>query len=409
MAHASQVDLAACGEFKPHPAHEAALRELPHHIQVRMNRSGLNRCLNCWLFRRDHKKHADAKVKGWLHKKWHPEDNEISMGHFSLVALDRLDRFKIPSDNHSDVFEIGSILYDEFSKKDDIPVPSHRLIPPKDREAFVECFEAFYKRLFNDAQMKVLFAIDETGFGRDLGYREHGRRLGLFCLWRICGDKEYMNYRCRATAKCPYQMDVYHKLGPSHGGAKKAGGIKIGERSAFTITQSRRWLGHQWCAFRENASEDLCKAVVSWLASLIDLYGPFCDDSLMDEKEALRRAKEWSRAMAEEEAAIPSATTLRCPFSGATEFPRAAAAVAQTPPLPIPADEDYELQRALRESALAAGPAESETQVPRVPALPPIHAQLHRANTTRAVCKFGPNCYRRNPEHFEEFAHPWLD
>jgi hypothetical protein len=381
-----------------------------------MNRSGLNRCLNCWLFRRDHIKHADEKVKGWLHKKWRPGDNEISIGHFSLDILDRLDRFKIPSDNHSDVLEIGDILYDEFSKEGDIPVPSHRLIRPGDQEAFVRCFEAFYKRLFNDAQMKVLFAKGETGFGRDLGYREHGRRLGLFCLWRICGDKEYMNYRCSATAKCPYQMDVYHKLAPSHGGAKKAGGIKIGDRSAFTITQSRRWLGHQWCAFRENASEDLCKAVVSWLASLIDLYGPFCDDSLMDEKEAFRRAKEWSRAMAEEEAAIPSASTLHCPFSGARgsasghcPISGAAAAAAATPVLLVSADEDDELQRALRESALAARPAENPSQVPPVPALPPSYARVHRQATTRAACKFGPNCYRRNPDHFEEFAHPWLD
>merc|ERR1719230_2061670 len=195
----------------------------------------------------------------------------------------------------------------------------------------------------------------------DLGYKEHGRRPGLFCLWRICGDKEYMKSRSSATAKCPYQMNLYHKLAPGHGNAKRNGGIKVGDRFAFTVTQSRRWLGHQWCAWRENASEDLCKAVVSWLASIIDLYGPFCDDSLMDEKEALRRAKEWSRAMAEEEAAIPSASTLRCPFSGARgaasghcPFSGAAAAAVETPPLPGAIYEDDELERALRESALAA-------------------------------------------------------
>ncbi|KAJ3055642.1 hypothetical protein HK097_009841 [Rhizophlyctis rosea] len=28
---------------------------------------------------------------------------------------------------------------------------------------------------------------------------------------------------------------------------------------------------------------------------------------------------------------------------------------------------------------------------------------------TRAVCKYGTNCYRKNPVHFAEYAHPWLD
>jgi len=27
----------------------------------------------------------------------------------------------------------------------------------------------------------------------------------------------------------------------------------------------------------------------------------------------------------------------------------------------------------------------------------------------RPVCKFGPSCYQRNPEHLREFAHPWRD
>jgi hypothetical protein len=24
-------------------------------------------------------------------------------------------------------------------------------------------------------------------------------------------------------------------------------------------------------------------------------------------------------------------------------------------------------------------------------------------------CKYGPGCYRKNPAHFAEFSHPWLD
>jgi len=278
-----------------------------------------------------------------------------------MDVFQRLDRFKVPPYNDVDVFAIGSILYEEFSKEN-VPVPSPRLIQPRNREAFIGCFEEFYKRLFNDAQMEVLFAVGEPGFGRDLGYREHGRRLGLFCLWRMCGDKEYVKYRSCATAKCPHQMALYHKLGPSHQGAKNTGGIKIGTRSAFTILQSRRWLGHQWCAFRENAPEELCKAVVSWLASIVDLYGPFCDDGLMEEEEALKRATAWSRAMAEEEAALASLNMRTCPFSGAASGracpfsgSTASSSTAPAPPPMLSEDEDEELKWALRESALAAG------------------------------------------------------
>ncbi len=25
------------------------------------------------------------------------------------------------------------------------------------------------------------------------------------------------------------------------------------------------------------------------------------------------------------------------------------------------------------------------------------------------VCKYGQQCFRKNPQHFKEFAHPWLD
>lgn len=28
---------------------------------------------------------------------------------------------------------------------------------------------------------------------------------------------------------------------------------------------------------------------------------------------------------------------------------------------------------------------------------------------TRPVCKYGPSCYRKNPDHLKEFAHPWLE
>lgn len=27
----------------------------------------------------------------------------------------------------------------------------------------------------------------------------------------------------------------------------------------------------------------------------------------------------------------------------------------------------------------------------------------------REICKYGKNCYRKNPEHHKQFAHPWLN
>jgi hypothetical protein len=306
----------------------------------------------------DHNPCADANVKGWLHKDWYPEDCAIDVSHFSQDIFHRLDHFKVPAYNDIDVFAIGSILYEEFSKEN-IPVPSPRFIFPGSREAFIGCFEQFYNRLFNDAQMEVLFAAGEPGFGRDLGYKEHGRRLGLFCLWRMCGDKEYVKYRSCATAKCPHQFALYHKLGPSHQGAKITNGVKIGTSPAFTIAQSRRWLGHQWCAFRENAPVELCKAVVSWLASIVDLYGPFCDDDLMEEDQALKRATACSRAMAEEEAAMASLSMRSCPFSGATTVracpfsgATSSSSAAKSPRFRLVKDEMEQLEWALRESAL---------------------------------------------------------
>ena len=25
------------------------------------------------------------------------------------------------------------------------------------------------------------------------------------------------------------------------------------------------------------------------------------------------------------------------------------------------------------------------------------------------ICRYGPSCYRTNPEHFKEFSHPWAN
>merc|ERR1719343_209420 len=36
-------------------------------------------------------------------------------------------------------------------------------------------------------------------------------------------------------------------------------------------------------------------------------------------------------------------------------------------------------------------------------------ARMSVTADTRPVCKHGTKCYRQNPAHFVEFAHPWLD
>lgn len=39
----------------------------------------------------------------------------------------------------------------------------------------------------------------------------------------------------------------------------------------------------------------------------------------------------------------------------------------------------------------------------------PAKRARHAPSSSGPVCKYGPRCYRTNPAHFAEFAHPWLD
>ena len=34
--------------------------------------------------------------------------------------------------------------------------------------------------------------------------------------------------------------------------------------------------------------------------------------------------------------------------------------------------------------------------------------EIDREGGPLPLCKFGEECYRKNPQHFKEFAHPWL-
>lgn len=47
-------------------------------------------------------------------------------------------------------------------------------------------------------------------------------------------------------------------------------------------------------------------------------------------------------------------------------------------------------------------------QVKRTPSSPPSHLLTGPPPGPTTVCKYGPSCYRKNPVHFQEFAHPWL-
>jgi len=35
--------------------------------------------------------------------------------------------------------------------------------------------------------------------------------------------------------------------------------------------------------------------------------------------------------------------------------------------------------------------------------------QLDELENELPICMFGPTCYRKNPDHFREFRHPWLN
>lgn len=50
----------------------------------------------------------------------------------------------------------------------------------------------------------------------------------------------------------------------------------------------------------------------------------------------------------------------------------------------------------------------SPKQPPTRPAAPPVPFQTRLPPGPTVICKYGKACYRRNPVHFQEFAHPWL-
>jgi len=59
--------------------------------------------------------------------------------------------------------------------------------------------------------------------------------------------------------------------------------------------------------------------------------------------------------------------------------------------------------------------APSQSQMDSQKPSPKNQSQMSSQDSTtsskpgKPVCQFGPKCYRRNPQHFQEFAHPWKD
>jgi hypothetical protein len=50
----------------------------------------------------------------------------------------------------------------------------------------------------------------------------------------------------------------------------------------------------------------------------------------------------------------------------------------------------------------------SPKQPPPPPAAPPTPFKTRLPPGPTVICKYGKACYRRNPVHFQEFAHPWI-
>lgn len=69
----------------------------------------------------------------------------------------------------------------------------------------------------------------------------------------------------------------------------------------------------------------------------------------------------------------------------------------------IDEEEDSEIQEPEPDEDLP--PRARKSPSPRSPA-PPVATSLPLGPTV--VCKYGKACYRKNPVHFQEFAHPWL-
>lgn len=71
------------------------------------------------------------------------------------------------------------------------------------------------------------------------------------------------------------------------------------------------------------------------------------------------------------------------------------------------ADMDSELDEPEPEEDKSRSKPRPSAPVRSIPAAQPNLSTRPPAGPT-TVCKYGKSCYRKNPVHFQEFAHPWL-
>merc|ERR1712106_291425 len=96
---------------------------------------------------------------------------------------------------------------------------------------------------------------------------EHGRRFGLFHLWRYAGDSEYIK-----TRGSPFAT-----LNKVHSRAQKSPLRRDKHRGrGFTIRQVNTWLGHHVTTMEENnVPDDLIQKLMYFHVNNLGFYAPF--------------------------------------------------------------------------------------------------------------------------------------
>jgi len=132
------------------------------------------------------------------------------------------------------------------------------------RDAWMKIFSTFYRRLFADPRMNVLFGWRNV----ELETTEHGRRLGSFILDFNGVSDEYSRtphdgfpHAHQKAKRCPMRPEKHQK------------------HARFTYQQRDAWLGHMSLACDEADAPDSVKsAIMRFVLEGIHLYGPFIQE-----------------------------------------------------------------------------------------------------------------------------------
>ena len=133
------------------------------------------------------------------------------------------------------------------------------------KEGFLRIFGEVYRKFLVDPVLKELF--DTSHADTAVIAEEHGRRFGLFHLWRYSDDPEYMQTRGSPLAAL---NRVHHRA--------KSSTLRREEHRGrgFTTRQVNTWLGHHVCTMEENSVPDrLLQKLMSFHVSNLGFYGPF--------------------------------------------------------------------------------------------------------------------------------------